>query len=178
MLVSDHSNFSIPFYFLFFMFKKGMDRSNGEKVYKCIMTNTSAIWQQAAHITYQLSSLTAQQERYKKCLRVFWKKRQEKNGPLAEKWQDRKCKRTRQENKRVDRKEESNGSPEVPDRGVTSHIPDSLGGPQSVYNCLQDTSDSSDAPIPGIESNNTGSLHLSTECFWKQIDIYPKQTEQ
>ena len=26
------------------------------KLYKCIMANTSAIWQQAAHTTYQLSS--------------------------------------------------------------------------------------------------------------------------
>ena len=82
------------------------------------MAYISGIWQQPAHITYQLSSLTAQQERYKKCLRVFWKKRQEKNGPLAEKCQERMSKRTIQKNKRRDSKGESNDSPEIPDRGI------------------------------------------------------------
>ena len=43
--------------------------------------------------------------------------------PIAEKWQDRKSKRTRQKNKRGDRKGESNDSPEIPDRGETSDIP-------------------------------------------------------
>ena len=36
-----------------------MDRHNPELkklLYKCIMANTSAIWQQAAHTTYKLSS--------------------------------------------------------------------------------------------------------------------------
>ena len=33
--------------------------------YKCMMANTSAIWQQAAHTTYHL--LAVQQEPYKKC---------------------------------------------------------------------------------------------------------------
>ena len=62
-------------------------------LYKCITANTSATWQQAAHLpptNYHL--LAAQQEPYKKqkltlnekCLRVFWKKSQE-NGPSAEK---------------------------------------------------------------------------------------------
>ena len=49
-------------------------------------------------------------------MRIFCKKRQE-NGPLEEKWQDRKSKRTRQKNKRRDRNEESNDSPEIPDTG-------------------------------------------------------------
>ena len=48
--------------------------------------------------------LAAQQEPYKKslitlnekCLRVFWREQSQENGPLAEKWQDRKSKRTRQ----------------------------------------------------------------------------------
>ena len=75
-------------------------------IYKCIMANTSATWQQAAHTTYQLSSpscstqaIQKSQTRNKKILRVFWKKSQE-NGPLAEKWQDRKSKRTRQKKTR------------------------------------------------------------------------------
>ena len=55
------------------------------------MTNTSAIRQQAAHTTYQLSSLSCSTKAIQKSLtlndkylRVFWKKSQE-NGPLAEK---------------------------------------------------------------------------------------------
>jgi len=53
----------------------------------------------------------------------FLEKSQEK-GPLAEKLQDRKSKRTRQEkkNKRGDRNRESNDSPEIPDRRETSDI--------------------------------------------------------
>ena len=83
---------------------------------------------QAAHTAYQLSSpscatraiqksLTLNQ----KCLRTFWKKSQG-NGPLATKLQDRNGKRTRQKNKRGDKKEESNDSPEIP-QGVASDIP-------------------------------------------------------
>ena len=51
-----------------------------------------------------------------------------KNGRLAEKGQDRKTKRTRQKKKRGDRKGESNGSPEIPDRRMTSDIPGLLSG--------------------------------------------------
>ena len=47
---------------------------------------------------------------------VFWGKSQE-NGPLAQKWQDRKSKRTRQKNKRGDRKGELNDSRKIPDVG-------------------------------------------------------------
>ena len=47
---------------------------------------------------------------------VSGEKNQE-NGPLAEKWLDRKSKKTRQNNKRGDRKEESKNSPEIPDGG-------------------------------------------------------------
>ena len=40
--------------------KEKMDRHNvkkkKKKLYKCIMANTSAVWQQAAHTTYQLLS--------------------------------------------------------------------------------------------------------------------------
>ena len=41
----------------------------------------------------------------------------------AEKKKDRKSNRTRQKNKTGDSKVESNGSPEIPDRGETSYIP-------------------------------------------------------
>ena len=47
------------------------------------------------------------------------RKKSQKNGPLAEKWQDKKSKRTRQKNERIG-KGESNDSPEVPDRGKKS----------------------------------------------------------
>ena len=71
------------------------------------MANTRAIWQQAAHTTHQLSSPSCSTWAIQKKLtlklmkniRVFWKKSQE-NGPLAEKWQDRKSKRTRQKKTR------------------------------------------------------------------------------
>ena len=70
------------------------------------MANTSAIWQQAAHTTYQLSSPSCSTRAIQKSLtlnekylRVFWEKSQE-NEPLVEKWQDRKSKRTRQKKTR------------------------------------------------------------------------------
>ena len=46
----------------------------------------------------------------------FLKEKNQENGPLAEKGQDRENKRTRQKNKRGDTKGESNDSPEIPDR--------------------------------------------------------------
>ena len=64
-------------------YKKGMDRHNikKKKKYKCIMANISAIWQQAAHTTYQLSSPSCSTRAIQKSLtlnekylRVFWKK--------------------------------------------------------------------------------------------------------
>ena len=86
--------------------------------------------------TYQLSSSCSTRAIQKsltlneKYLRVFWKKSQE-NGPLAEKSLDRKSKRTRQEKtKRGDRKGESNDSPEIPDRRMTSVIPGLPSGEQ------------------------------------------------
>ena len=70
------------------------------------MANTSAIWQQAAHTTYQLSSPSCSTRAIQKSLITlnekylsFLEKRQE-NGPLAKKRQDRKSKRTRQEKER------------------------------------------------------------------------------
>ena len=67
-------------------------------LYKCITANTSAIWQQAAHTTYQLSSPICSTKAIQKSLTLnkkylsFLEKSQE-NGPLAEKLQDRKRER-------------------------------------------------------------------------------------
>ena len=85
------------------------------------MANTSAIWQQAAHTTYHL--LDAQQEHTTNLMKNVWEfsGKSQENGPLAEKWQDRKSKRNRQKKTRGDRKGESNNSPEIPDRGVLKH---------------------------------------------------------
>ena len=63
------------------------------------MANTSAIWQQAAHTTYQLSSprcstWAIQKAFYQKMLETFLEK--STVGPSAEKLQDRKSKRTKQ----------------------------------------------------------------------------------
>ena len=61
--------------------KKGMER-NKIKLYYRIKANPSAIWQQAAHTTYQLSSpggSTGAIEKSitlnEKCLRIFWRKK-------------------------------------------------------------------------------------------------------
>ena len=60
-----------------------MDRHNMKLklLYKCTMTNTSAIWQQAAHTTHQLSSPSCPTRAIqkslslnKKDLGVFWQK--------------------------------------------------------------------------------------------------------
>ena len=93
------------------------------------MANTSAIWQQAAHTTYQLSSPSCSTRAIQKSLTLnekylsFLEKSQE-NGSLAKRWQDRKSKRTWQKNKQERRQEgESNDSPEIPDRRMISDIP-------------------------------------------------------
>ena len=58
-------------------------------LYKYIMANTSALWQQAAHTTYQLSSSRCSARAIQKSLTLnekylcFLEKSQE-NGPLAE----------------------------------------------------------------------------------------------
>ena len=100
-------------------------------LYKCIMANTSATWQQAAHTTYQRSSPSCStratiKNKTKKVLTKKFESFLEKNpenGPHANlssfkkiknDW-DRKSKRTKQRNKTGDRKGESNDSPEVPD---------------------------------------------------------------
>ena len=87
------------------------------------MANTSAIWQQAAHTTYQLSSPSCSTRVIqksltinKKYLRVFWKKSQ-KNGQKKDKTE--RARGLGRKNKRGDRKGESNDSPEIPDRRET-----------------------------------------------------------
>ena len=93
-----------------------MDRNykNIKTLYKCIMANASAIWQQAALTTYQLSSPSCSTSYTKNLLNKLYKKRltlngkmfesflekSQENGPLAEKGQDRKDKRTKQKDKR------------------------------------------------------------------------------
>ena len=62
-----------------------MDRKRRNKeLYKCIMTNTSATWQQAAHNAYKLSP-RARHANYLngKKWRIFWKN-DEENGALAD----------------------------------------------------------------------------------------------
>ena len=56
------------------------------------MANTSAIWQQAAHTTYQLSPPSCSTRAIQKSLtvndkylRVFWREKSQENGPLPEK---------------------------------------------------------------------------------------------
>ena len=80
------------------------------------------------HFWQTINTKNERKNNQKNCktgFRIFRKKSQE-NGLLAEKWQDRKSKtkRTRQKNKRGDRKGESHDSPEIPNRGGTSDIPD------------------------------------------------------
>ena len=71
------------------------------------MANTNAIWQQVAHTTYQLSSPSCSTRAIQKSLTLNEKylsfpekQKRPENGPLAEKRQDRKSKRTRQKNTR------------------------------------------------------------------------------
>ena len=118
--------------------KKKKKKKKKIKLYKCIKANTSAIWQQVVHTTYQLSSPSRSTRAIQKSptliekyLRVFWREKSHENEPLAEKLQDRKSKRTRQrkKNKRKDRKGKSNDSPEIPDRRGTSDIPGLPSGP-------------------------------------------------
>ena len=67
---------------------------------KCIMANTSAIWQQAAHTVYQLQFPSCSTTAIQKSLTFNEKCMQ----PLAEKCQDRKSMLTMQKNKRGDKK--------------------------------------------------------------------------
>ena len=96
------------------------------------MANTSAIWQQAAHTTYQLSSPSCSTRAIqksltinKKDLRVFWKKSQ-KNGQKKAKTE--RARGLGRRNKRGDRKGESNDSREIPDRRQISDTHGLLSG--------------------------------------------------
>ena len=90
--------------------KKNITKYKIKKMlYECITANTSAIWQQAAHTTYQLSSPSRstraiqKSPTYNQNKLSFLEKSQE-NGPLAEKWQERNSKRTRE--KQQERRQE------------------------------------------------------------------------
>ena len=88
------------------------------KLYTCILSNTSAIWSQAAHTTYQLSSPSCSTRAKRKNLTVN-KKIFESflvKGPLAEELQDKNSKRTKQKKTRA-RKAGTTDSPEILDRG-------------------------------------------------------------
>ena len=94
---------------------------------ECIIANTSVIWQHAAHTTDQPASPTAKQEPYKKA-HLLTKNTEEFSGKTSEernsrqkKRYDRKSNRTRQKNKRGNRKVESNDSPEIPEGGGGRH---------------------------------------------------------
>ena len=96
------------------------------------MVSTTAVWQQAAQTPTNHRHLAAQQKPNKnlslnkKNTGVFRReKKNQENGPLVYKWQDRKSnKKTLRKNWRGDRKRESHDSPEIPDRRRTSYIPD------------------------------------------------------
>ena len=61
--------------------KKEKEKRNGQIkiLYKCIMANTSAIWQLAAHTTYQLSSPSYSTKSHTKKPNLFWKAKEEKD---------------------------------------------------------------------------------------------------
>ena len=100
------------------------------------MANTSAIWQQAAHTTYQLSPPSCSTRDIQKNIKInnnkitlneiylrgFWKISQE-NGPLAQRQKE-------QEDKRGNRKVQSDDSPEILDKGGHQTSPASLRRPR------------------------------------------------
>ena len=82
---------------------------------KCIMANTSAIRQHAAHTTYQLSSPSCSTRAIQKSLtlnkKIFeFSGKKSGESSLAEKWQDRKSKRTRQKEKKKTREKIEKGN--------------------------------------------------------------------
>ena len=100
------------------------------------------------------------------------------NGLLPEKWQDRKSKRTGRKNKRGDRKGESNDSPEIPGMGKNQTPPASLLGLlNSPY--LGESLEGVDAIIqcslniihdvvcwPPDDHSGNGALLLSWKLIW------------
>ena len=81
-------------------------------LYQWIIENTSAIWQQAAHTAYQLSSLSCSTLN-KKMIEHFWERCQEQKNNKTERVRGPGTKMSLYE--REDRKEESNDKPEIPD---------------------------------------------------------------
>ena len=98
------------------------------------MANTSAIWQQAAHITYQLSSPSCSTRAIQKILtlnEIYLSFMGKKSGEWTIKQKMTRQKEKKglgRKNKRGDRKGKSNDSPEIPDMRVTSDIPGLLRG--------------------------------------------------
>ena len=106
------------------------------------MANTSAIWQQAAHTTNQLSSPSCSTRATQKSLalnetylRVFWKQvRRMDHQQKNDKTERARGLGRRKTNKRGDKKGESNESPEIPDRRKISDIPGLPTGVKHKYN--------------------------------------------
>ena len=94
------------------------------------MANTSAIWQQAAHTTYQLSSPSCSIRAIQKSLTLnekylsFLEKKSGGSTISRKMTRQKEQKDQAEKNKRGDRKGESNDSPEIPDRKLRSDIPD------------------------------------------------------
>ena len=103
------------------------------------MANTSAIQQQAAHITYQLSSLGCStraiqksiilNDKYLSFLEKSWRTDHKQKNDTTERAKGLGRKRKK------DRKGESNDSPEIPDRRETSDIPGIPSGVMMLTIC-------------------------------------------
>ena len=95
------------------------------------MANTSAIWQQAAHTTYQLSSPSCSTRAIQKSLTLNEKYLEKKSGEwtiIRKMTKQERAKGLGRKNKTGDRKGESNDSPEIPDRREISDIPSPPSG--------------------------------------------------
>ena len=80
-------------------------------IHKCIMANTSAIWQQATYTTYEL-----RQEPYNKIWREkFWKMDPQQKKITRQKEQEDYAEK---QEEKILIGQESNGSPAIPDRPV------------------------------------------------------------
>ena len=113
-------------------------------VRKQLFAITRAIWQQAARATYQLlppgCSVRATGKKTKQCLsrnKQYWIISRKRSGE-RENRQDNKIYRTRLKNKqKKEGRKKSNGSPEIPDRGVSSDMPSLRWG--QVSRCPRET---------------------------------------
>ena len=98
--------------------KKTKNKNNKNIIYKCITANTSAIWLQAAHTTYQPSSPSCSTRAiHKKAYFSTTTTNQNFHGEIQENRQlAQNSMRTRLKHNRRDGKGESNDSPEILDR--------------------------------------------------------------